>query len=411
MTATSSCGQNEKQTAGIPDTVDVGTFTLTYSGQTTAAIAYDAAAAAVQTALENLSNIEVGDVLVTGGPGPGTDWVVEFKGALAITDVVAMTATSSCGRNEKQTVAIDDATTSGTFTLTYSSQTTGTIAWNATAAAVQTALEGLSNIEVGDVLVTGGPGPGTDWVVEFKGTLAITDVAAMTGDGTNLVGGSTVVTITETVKGVTEIVTITETVKGVTEVVTITETVKGVNPTEIVTTLRPGATTWELTFTPSIPSGDVPANDDDIVFLPQNLEIKIGDGNITYTEHNEFKYDLDRGDLDTVREGNQVPMDVKLEAVFEHITQGLSEPVSPMDALKGIGGASAWVSSSLDLCEPYGIDLIVKHTPPCGTAQLETVTFPDFRSESREINYKDATISVSGKCKVTEPIVTRTDAA
>jgi len=132
--------------------------------------------------------------------------------------------------------------------------------------------------------------------------------------------------------------------------------------------------------------------------------------NLTYTEHNEYSYDLDRGDLDTVREGNQVPMDVKLDAVFEHITQGTSEAVSPMDALKGIGGADEWVSASDDPCEPYCIDLIVKHTPPCGTAQLETVTFPDFRSESREINYKDATISVSGKCKATEPTVTRTDA-
>jgi len=46
-----------------------GTFTITWSGQTTTAIAFNASAAAVQTALEALSNIAPGDVVVTGGPG------------------------------------------------------------------------------------------------------------------------------------------------------------------------------------------------------------------------------------------------------------------------------------------------------------------------------------------------------
>jgi hypothetical protein len=106
------------------------------------------------------------------------------------------------GTNEQQTVAIDDASSSGTFTLTYSGQTTAAIAYNADAATVKSALEALSNIEVGDVAVTGGPGPGTDWVVEFTGFLGSTDVTLMTGDGTNLVGGSTTVTITQTVQGI-----------------------------------------------------------------------------------------------------------------------------------------------------------------------------------------------------------------
>lgn len=47
------------------DDPTAGTWTITYSGQTTSALAYDASAAAVQTALEALSNIQVGDVVVT----------------------------------------------------------------------------------------------------------------------------------------------------------------------------------------------------------------------------------------------------------------------------------------------------------------------------------------------------------
>lgn len=48
--------------------------------------------------------------------------------------------------------------TAGNWTITYSGQTTGNIAYNATASTVQTALEALSNLDAGDVLVTGGPG-------------------------------------------------------------------------------------------------------------------------------------------------------------------------------------------------------------------------------------------------------------
>lgn len=72
-----------------------GDFTLTYSGQTTAAIAYNASAATVQTRLEALSNIGVGDVTVTGGLLPNTAVVVTFTGALAKTNVATMTVTDS----------------------------------------------------------------------------------------------------------------------------------------------------------------------------------------------------------------------------------------------------------------------------------------------------------------------------
>lgn len=99
--------------------------------------------------------------------------------------------------NELQLVIVD--ATGGTFTLTYSAQTTAATAFNATAAAVQAALEALSNIAPGDVLVTGiAGGP---WQVEFMGTLANTDVAKMTGSGAALTGGSQSVAVVTTRPG------------------------------------------------------------------------------------------------------------------------------------------------------------------------------------------------------------------
>lgn len=175
-----------------------------------------------------------------------------------------------------------------------------------------------------------------------------------------------------------------------------------------VTSRTPTATgpTTNIVFTPALGAGTY-VDEGVVTFLPQQLEIKVGDGNITYTEHKEHEYLLDRGNLDTVREGKEVPLDVKLECVYEHITQGTSEPISPMDALKGEGGAAEWVSASADLCEPYAIDLIVLHTPPCGTSENERTTFPDFRADTKEVDFQKATISVTGKCNVTEPTVER----
>jgi hypothetical protein len=58
-----------------------GTFTLTYGGATTAAIAYNATAATVKTRLEALASVGAGNVVVTGNAGG--PWTVTFGGTLA----------------------------------------------------------------------------------------------------------------------------------------------------------------------------------------------------------------------------------------------------------------------------------------------------------------------------------------
>lgn len=84
---------NTITSAGTPATA--GTFTLTVNGQTTSpAIPYNATAAQVQSALEALSNVEVGDVVAAdsgSGANLGTGGHVvtlTWGGALAGTDVV-----------------------------------------------------------------------------------------------------------------------------------------------------------------------------------------------------------------------------------------------------------------------------------------------------------------------------------
>ena len=68
-----------------------------------------------------MNNIGDNDVIVTDGDPSG--WVVEFTGALAKTDVPAITGV--CGKNEKQTIVVTGGAADDKMVLTYNGQPTG----------------------------------------------------------------------------------------------------------------------------------------------------------------------------------------------------------------------------------------------------------------------------------------------
>lgn len=107
------------------------------------------------------------------------------------------------GTQEVNTLTKDTGSiTGGTFTITYSAQTTAAIPYNATASQVQAALEALSNIAPGDVIVTGGPVPTTAFVITFGGTLNGTVAGApVTVDDALLTGTTPGITVTQTTTG------------------------------------------------------------------------------------------------------------------------------------------------------------------------------------------------------------------
>lgn len=131
---------------------------------------------------------------VTGFKRPCVIDVGDALSGMNFGDNVYVSATDGkfCDANpaarEKQTVTISGSPTGGTFTLTLSGQTTGTIAYNATAATVEAALEALSTVGQGNVQVTGNAGG--PWTVEFVGQLQNSNVAEMTASGAGLTGGT-----------------------------------------------------------------------------------------------------------------------------------------------------------------------------------------------------------------------------
>lgn len=153
---------NEVQYVDVQGGATGGTYTLTFDGQTTAPIAYNANAFTVRSRLHALSNISLWDLRVTE-------------------EIV----------REEQMVYVVGEPKSGTFTLTLDGQTTAPISWNAGAIEMHNKLVALPNIDLFDITVTREWKKYAPWRIRFNGTgLAGVNVSKLTGDVTNLVGGA-----------------------------------------------------------------------------------------------------------------------------------------------------------------------------------------------------------------------------
>lgn len=102
---------NATQVVTIGGAPTGGTFTLTHSGQTTTAIAFNATATTVQNALIALSNIGIDNVEVSGSNGG--PYTVVFLGALGGIPVATMSATGSFIGGSTPTVTVNTAVVGG----------------------------------------------------------------------------------------------------------------------------------------------------------------------------------------------------------------------------------------------------------------------------------------------------------
>jgi hypothetical protein len=95
------------------------------------------------------------------------------------------------GVNEVQTITVN--ATAGSYTLSFGGATTAPLAYNAEAAAVQTALQGLPTIGSGNVTVSGT----SPYVVSFTAALSVTNVAQLSVDDSLLTGSVAIATTTQ----------------------------------------------------------------------------------------------------------------------------------------------------------------------------------------------------------------------
>lgn len=142
---------------------------------------------------QHAARADVATQIVTA-TGTGTAFDVQDADSLLAKLVVA-----TLGDKEVQKITVK--ATGGVFTITYSGKTTAKIKWNATAAEVQAALLALSNLDTGDVVVTGGPGDEggtTPYVLTFN--LGV-DVAQVTTAEGELTGGEQKAAVSTTTAG------------------------------------------------------------------------------------------------------------------------------------------------------------------------------------------------------------------
>ncbi|MGV2341213.1 MAG UNVERIFIED_CONTAM: hypothetical protein LVR18_46900 [Planctomycetaceae bacterium] len=201
-----------------------GSFTLSYDGQTTAAITLSSTtstqATDIQTALRALSTIGSNNVTVaydSTSASTAPRFLVTFAGTLANQSVKVLTASGASlqhatvtprvvtsGRialGETQTVTLTKPTAAGTFTLSLThnsvTYTTTELAFSATAADIQTALNtALASLSGATAIVN--RFNGTELSITFAGTLAGVDLANLTGTVT---GSVTPAGLTQTVEG------------------------------------------------------------------------------------------------------------------------------------------------------------------------------------------------------------------
>lgn len=122
------------------------------------------------------------------------------------------------------------------------------------------------------------------------------------------------------------------------------------------------------------------------------VELKIGEGNLTFSESRTVEYTLDRGLLDEVREGDQVPVEVSFDLIWDTMKGGDIKKI-----ITGVG----FTSTDTDACRPYACDIEVVYTPsPSGCGTSSTVTLPDFRWEKCDSDLRAGTLSFTGKCNV-----------
>lgn len=130
--------------------------------------------------------------------------------------------------------------------------------------------------------------------------------------------------------------------------------------------------------------------------------MKIGQGNFTWTEAQTIEYTPNRGriapqnDGGSVRQGDDVPMAVSFDIVFEEYES--STGYSPVELLH-----SPYRASEDDTCGPSSVDIILDTSAECDTANNERLIFPRFRWENISYDVDQGQISCSGNCLSTEP--------
>jgi hypothetical protein len=147
---------------------------------------------------------------------------------------------------------------------------------------------------------------------------------------------------------------------------------------------------------------------DGTAVTPQEIELKVGTGTLSFTRGRTVEYMLSGGTLDEVRDGDEVPLSVSIDLMWEFL-KSPTGGFTPYDAITGDN--ALWLASDPDACRGHSVDIECIMDPSTRvsgcTGDIETYIFPSFRYESIDGDLRAGTLAVAGKCNVVAPTITR----
>jgi hypothetical protein len=138
------------------------------------------------------------------------------------------------------------------------------------------------------------------------------------------------------------------------------------------------------------------------------LEVQLGEGNLTYSIKTPREYKKSRGRLDRVKNADEEPLEVSIDGIWEYFQSNTGQTVTINEALLRIYQAAAWVSAGEE-CQPYSVDLVVDYKPDCAnlTKPNELLIFPDFRCDNLDGDLSGGSLSIPGNCLALLPVAIR----
>jgi hypothetical protein len=123
------------------------------------------------------------------------------------------------------------------------------------------------------------------------------------------------------------------------------------------------------------------------------IEVKIGEGNLTYTEKRNIQYIKDKGLLDTTREGDEEPVEARMDFYWEYVIGSTT-----MEGV--VKGTPGQTGGSGPECEPYACDIDITFDPGCSITAT-AITLDEYRWESFEHDLRAGMVATSGQCNIT----------
>jgi hypothetical protein len=144
---------------------------------------------------------------------------------------------------------------------------------------------------------------------------------------------------------------------------------------------------------------------------PLSVTIDCDAGDLNIVTHKDRKVIMNRGTLDHVREGTQVPVDVSFTVYFSEFLTDETSSYTPYELLMQEGDASTAKSTRVDTAEAYCVDVEFTVTNPDADAaeKDELITISDFFVD--DITFQEGndfnTLAVKGRAMISKPTIAK----